>query len=164
MSAEKQPETKITIDKKTIDGILNMIVSYYPLIKIGTKWAGIDIPPEIDEIIIARQQGREVDLNKLEHALSTVKPKIGEPVMTRALAGEAWYLHYKEGMGTREIADYFTNERKCPCSHATVARWINTVDMERSASKVEAIVKVFKYGIIAGLIALSAYLSHLFWH
>jgi len=161
---EKKTEGKITIDKKTIDGIINMVVGYYPMIKIGAKWMKIDIPPEFDEIIAARQAGRDVDLTKLQAALSTVKAKIGEPVMTRALAEEAYFLHYKEGMGTRQIADYFTNERGSPCSHATVARWINMIEMDKSASKIESIIRLAKYGAIAGLMIISAFLAHLFWH
>ncbi len=167
MSEKKRPEDKsedkIVINKKTIDGILNLIVGYYPMIKVGAKWVGIDIPPEIDEIISARQKGEDVDLTKLQAAMSKVEARVGEPVMTRALAEEAWFLHYREHMGTRQIADYFTNERGSPCSHATVARWINMIEMEKSASKVESIIRIAKYAAIAGLIALSAYISHLVW-
>ncbi|MBA7569634.1 hypothetical protein ES708_11375 [subsurface metagenome] len=167
MSEKNRPEDKskgkIVIDRKTIDGILNLIVGYYPMIKVGAKWVGIDIPPEIDEIITARQKGEDVDLTKLQNAMSKVEARVGEPVMTRALAEEAHFLHYREHMGTRQIADYFTNERGSPCSHATVARWINMIDMEKSVSKMAFLIRVAKYGVIAGLIALSAYISHLVW-
>lgn len=166
MSNEKKDEPKkdqltVTIDQ--LQGIVKTLLPYYPMVKWGARLMGVKIPPEIDEMLTAIQKGEMPDLDKLKALGETVSPGIGEPVLTRPLAEEAWYLHNVEKMGTREIADYFTNERKCPCSHATVARWINLVDQDKRASRVGTIVSIVKYAGIAAVCVLSAWLAHIFW-
>ena len=89
-------------------------------------------------------------------------PAIGEPVMTRALAETAWFLHYKEGMGTREIAEQFTKDGS-PCSHATVARWINAVDAQRRFSKIATMLRIGKFLGFVAIIVVAWFIGRTFF-
>ena len=165
MSNEKAETKKdqITMTIEQVQALVSKFMPYYPIVKWAGRLMGVKIPPEIDEAITAIQKGEMPDLKKLQALESQVAPRVGDPVLTRDLAYQAWMLHRKEGMGTREIADYFTNELNSPCSHATVARYINDTDAEMQASKIGTIVRIAKYAGIAGLCLLSAYIGHLLW-
>jgi hypothetical protein len=58
------------------------------------------------------------------------KRDIGIPVLTEKLALEAYDLHYNKGMSMRTIAEQFT-EQGNPCSHATVARYVQIIELEK---------------------------------
>jgi len=165
LTEEKKADVidKITVSMEQLQRVINALTPYYPFVKIGARLLGVKIPPEIDQAIDALKKGEMPDLASLEALGEGIDRKVGEPVLTRDLAEEAWYLHHKEGMGTREIADYFTNERKSPCSHATVARYINMIDLEKKASRIGSIVRVVKYAGIVGLCLLCTYIGHLLW-
>ena len=165
MSNEKAETKKdqITMTIEQVQGLVSKFMPYYPIVKWGTRLMGVKIPPEIDEAITAIQKGEMPNLEKLRALESQVAPRVGDPVLTRDLAYQAWMLHRKEGMGTREIADYFTNELNSPCSHATVARYVNMVDAEMQASKMGKIIRIAKYAGIVGICLLSAYIGHLLW-
>lgn len=159
---EKKDTLTMTIDQ--VQRLINAFMPFYPFVKFGARLIGVKIPPEIDQAIDDIKKGIMPDLTKLEDlAKESVAPRIGEPVLTRDLAYQAWVLHRKEGMGTREIADYFTNKLKSPCSHATVARYINDVDLEMRASKIGTIVRLVKYAGIVGLCLFCTYIGHLLW-
>lgn len=163
MSEEEKKKQAITFNLDQVTNVIKALMPYYPMVKMGARLMGVKIPPEIDEFLESIQSGKPPDLEKLRLLAETAETKVGEPVMTRQLAEEAYFLHTNEGMGTRQIADYFTNKLKSPCSHATVARWINLIDMQRRASKIAKIYQVIKYAGFAGIIALSAYLGSLFF-
>lgn len=162
MTEEKKAEG-ITFNLDQVTNLVKALMPYYPMVKMGARLMGVKIPPEIDEFLVSIQSGKPPDLDKLRLLAETAETKVGEPVMTRQLAEEAYFLHTSEGMGTRAIADHFTNKLKSPCSHATVARWINMIDMQRRASKIGKIYRIAKYAGFAGIIALSAYLGSLFF-
>lgn len=161
MTEEKKAE-QITFNVDQINNIVKAFMPYYPLVKMGARLMGVKIPPELDEFMRSIQSGEPPDLEKLQALGESMERKVGEPVLTRSLAEEAYYLHHTEQMGTRQIAEYLTNERDCPCSHATVARWINIIDAEKQASKVGKIYSILKYGGIAVLCVVCTILGSKF--
>lgn len=161
--AEKKKQEGITFNLDQITNLVKMLMPYYPLIKWGARLGGVQIPPEIDEFLDAIQSGKPPDMEKLRMLTETQTTKVGDPVMTRQLAQEAYMLHTRQGLGTREIAEYFTTKLNSPCSHATVARWINIIDVERHASKIGKLYQLVKYAGFAGILALSAFLGSLFF-
>lgn len=162
-----QPATPPTgID---IAQILPMVADYYkkfswaiPLIE---RLGGFKIPIEIKQGLDALASGKPLtaeDMATLQTGLEQMKPAVGEPVMTRSLAQTAYYLHTKEGLGTREIAEMFTKDGN-PCSHATVARWINAIDAEKRFSKIALFIRIVKYSGYAGIVALAFFIGHWLW-
>ncbi len=160
---EKKKKEGITFNLDQVTNLIKVFIPYYPMVKMGARLMGVKIPPEIDEFLDAISKGKPPDLDKLRLLAESAESKVGDPVMTRQLAEEAYFLHTTEGMGTRAIAEHFTNKLKSPCSHATVARWINLIDQQKRASKVAKVYQVIKYAGIAGILALSAYLGSVFF-
>jgi len=122
--------------------------------KLYTQWgwlikmAGLKVPPDVDMAIRSIAEGKPITPEQVEQLKALgEKPMIGEPVLTRRLAEEAWSLHYGQGMATRDIAELFTKDGN-PCSHSTVARWINMIDMEKQMSKALKLRAIAKYIII----------------
>ena len=149
--------------------ILPTITEYYKkfswAIPIFEKLAGIKIPREILQGLDSLASGKPLsveDMAKLQTGLEGMKPAVGEPVMTRSLAQTAWFLHYKEGLGTRDIAEQLTKDGS-PCSHATVARWINAIDEEKRFSKIALFIRILKFSGYAGIVALAVFIGHWLW-
>jgi hypothetical protein len=57
-------------------------------------------------------------------------------------------MHYKQGMSFRQIAETLSKEGY-PCSHATVARYVEMIDQSKKMSKV---LKLVKFARIASYI------------
>lgn len=152
---KKSPEMveKITFTLEQVQKILKQVLPYYPAVKWGARIFGYKIPDEVDEIVESIKKGEPPDMEKLQRLgeqMNVPEPKVGEPVLTRRLAEEAYFLHYGAGqMSTREIAEEFTR-RGNPCSHATVARWIGMVENERAMDKVARVRSILKYVAIIG--------------
>ena len=149
--------------------ILPTIAEYYKkfswAVPIIERMGGFKIPREILASLDALASGKPLsaeDMSKLQEGIEQMKPAVGEPVMTRSLAQTAWFLHYKEGMGTRDIAEQFTKDGS-PCSHATVARWINAIDEEKRYSKIAKLITVGKFLGYAGIVALAFFIGHWLW-
>jgi len=129
------------------------------------KWAGFKMPPEIIASLNALAEGRQLspqETQQMKETIETMQPAVGEPVLTRSLARTAWFLHYKEGMGTRDIAEQFTKDGS-PCSHATVARWINMVDEEMRFSRIAKLMKIAKFLAYAGLLVAAVMIGKTFF-
>ena len=170
MTQEPQP-TQPAAPSMPIDlaNILPTITEYYKkfswAIPIIEKLGGFKIPIEIKQALDALASGKTLSLEemeKLKGEIEQMKPAVGEPVMTRSLAQTAWFLHYKEGMGTRDIAEQFTKDGS-PCSHATVARWINAIDEEKRFGKIARIIGIGKILGYAGIVALAFFIGHWLW-
>jgi len=152
---EEKPATPFNID---INKVLPTIASLYKqlgwTIPIIEKMSGYKIPPEIITALNTLSTGGTLSpeqMLNLRTQIETMEPGVGEPVMTRHLAEDAWLMH-EDGMGTREIAEEFT-KKGSPCSHSTVARWINIIDAEKRFSRVA---KIIRFGKIAGFIGVMA--------
>ena len=107
---------------------------------------GFKVPPEVDTALRSIASGKPPspeELQLLKNQVETMQPAIGEPVLTEHLAFDAWEMHYKEGKSFRQIAETLTKEGY-PCSHATVARYVEMIDQSRKMSKVLKLVKVAK--------------------
>lgn len=123
--------------------------------------AGVDVPKEMDAVLRRIASGESVTASDMK-ALKTLETReVGDPVFTDMLAEQAWGLHHKQGMGTRAIAELFTKQGS-PCSHSTVARWINLIDIQKNASKMGKIIMILKWGGIAGAWIASIILVKLF--
>jgi hypothetical protein len=149
--------------------ILPTITEYYKrfswAIPILEKFGGFKIPREILQGLDSLASGKPLsaeDMAKLQDGIEQMKPSVGDPVMTRSLAQTAWFLHYKEGMGTRDIAEQFTKDGS-PCSHATVARWINALDEEKRYSKIALFLRIGKLLGYVGIVALALLIGHWLW-
>jgi len=117
---------------------------------------GFKVPPEVDAALRSIASGKPPspeEMQLIKNQVETMSPAVGEPVLTRQLAEDAWLMH-KDGMGTREIAEEFT-KKGSPCSHATVARWINLIDTEKRFSKIARLIKIGKFLGFAGIIVLA---------
>lgn len=155
--------TQITIDFNMIQTWLPRIAQYYTMFKWILPLIGLDVPPEADAILttIASQGNVTPEtIEKLKQTIQT-KPAIGEPVLTRQLAETAYILH-KEGMSLRDIAEEFTKQGN-PCSHATIAKWVNMIDAEKRASKMRLLIMTVKYASIAVAIALAFFIGYVFF-
>jgi hypothetical protein len=149
--------------------VLPTVAEYYKkfswLIPIAERIGGFKIPRELIQGLDSLASGKPFsaeDMAKLQTGIEGMKPLVGEPVMTRSLAQTAWFLHYKEGMGTRDIAEQFTKDGS-PCSHATVARWINAIDEEKRFSKIAKLITVGKFLGYIGIVALAFLIGHWLW-
>jgi len=145
-----------------VSSFLPKIAKYYATYKPFLHLLGLtkEIPPQVDLILTQIAQGQEPSPEQLKKLVEGefLQPQVGEPVGTRQLIIRAYHLHYDGydpltnkdyGMplATRTIAEIFTQEGN-PCSHATVARWINSYDYELRTSKLEFIKNIAKYIII----------------
>lgn len=156
MPEQPSAQPSITIDFNQIQTWLPKIAQYYTSFKWLFPIIGLEIPPEADAILTAIAQNGKVTpetFQNLKETLERTKPAIGEPVLTRQLAETAYRMH-KEGMSLRDIAEEFTRQGN-PCSHATIARWINMIEAEKKASKIMLIISIAKYTIIAIAITIA---------
>lgn len=142
-----------------------MIGKYYLQFGGMLKVVGIKVPQELDIILKTLAQGGDMTPEQAKQVQDQIasmtpgmEPGVGEPVMTMQLAEEAYMLH-KQGMGTREIADLFTKEGS-PCSHATVARWINMVDQEKRFGRIALLIRFGKIAGFIGVIAAAVLIGH----
>jgi len=141
---------------------LPLIAKYYQSFHFILPILGIDLPPEAHKILMSIAKGEQPNMEEIQALKQNVDREIGEPVMTRQLAEEAYYLHEREGMGTREIAEYFTKQGS-PMSHATVARYINMVDMEKRASKMGLVFRAIKWSFIGIIWGITLWVVHIFF-
>jgi len=163
MTEPQQPQQNpFMIDVRTI---LPTIAKMYSQFHWIIPMLGFNVPPEIHQTLISIAEGKPLSpeqVQQLKTQAEAMKPMVGEPVMTRQLAETAWYLHYKEGMGTREIAEQFTKDGN-PCSHATVARWINAIDMEKRYGRIARLIQIGKILGFAGLMFLAFWIGKTFF-
>lgn len=153
-----------------LNAILPTVLQYYRrfgwAIPILERLTGFKIPRELLAALDSLESGKPLtqeQMQTLQQGMEQqMKPQVGEPVMTRSLAQTAWFLHYKEGMGTREIAEQLTKDGS-PCSHATVARWINVIDEEKRFSKIALFIRIAKFTGYAGIVALAFLIGHWLW-
>jgi hypothetical protein len=149
---KKEAGSPFNIDIRNIGPMIGNLYNQYGWI---LKIIGIRLPKEAEMGLTILGKGANMtkeEAEQLQQQFSEMgpgmQPGVGEPVMTMQLAEEAYMLH-KQGMGTREIADLFTKEGS-PCSHATVARWINMVDQEKRFGRIALLIR---FGKIAGLVS-----------
>jgi len=127
----------------TIAGLYKQFSWAIPIIE---KMSGMKIPQEIIVALDALSKGEQISpeqMQQLKSSIETMQPAIGEPVLTQNIALDAWEQHYKEGKSFRQIAETLTREGY-PCSHATVARYVEMIDMQKKASKVIKLVRAVK--------------------
>jgi len=163
--SQPQPQGSITLNFQDLQKLLPTIAQYYVAFSWLLPILGLDIPPEADALLRSIASGKPLTpetIEQLKESTEALKPMVGEPVMTKQLAETAWYLHTKEGMGTREIAEQLTKDGS-PVSHATVARWINWIDAEKRTSKVILAVRLIKYGAFIAVWVISLLIVHFFF-
>jgi hypothetical protein len=151
--AKKEPQP-FTID---LAKLMPQIAQYYVQFGWVASLMGLKVPPEVDRALRSIASGKPPsaeEMQMIKNQVETMQGVVGEPVMTRQLAETAWYLHTKEGMGTREIAEQFAKDGS-PCSHTTVARWINMVDAEKRFGKIARLIQIGKILGFAGIVALA---------
>jgi hypothetical protein len=104
------------------------------------------MPPQLIKSLDLLSRGKPLspeDMESIKASVETMQPAIGEPVLTEHLAFDAWEMHYKQGQSFRQIAETLTKEGY-PCSHATVARYVEMIDQSRKMSKILKLVKFAK--------------------
>ncbi len=162
---QPQPQA-ISIDlAKIMPTIASLYKQFGWLIPIAEKMGGFKIPTEIIASLNMLAEGKTLTPEQIEQmktSIENIQPAVGEPVMTKHLAEAAWFLHYKEGMGTRQIAEQFTRDGS-PCSHATVARWINMIDAEKRFGRIARIIQITKILGFIGIIILSFWIGKTFF-
>ena len=154
MTEPPKPSQPFNID---LSKIMPQIATAYTQYSWILGLTGFKVPPEVDTALRSIATGKPPspeEMQLIKNQVETMEGVVGEPVMTRQLAETAWFLHTKEGMGTREIADQFKKDGS-PCSHTTVARWINMVDAEKRFGKVARLIKIGKIVGYAGIVALA---------
>lgn len=145
------------------------------LIPMIARATGQKVPPELDTALKAiansddpdavqnlqrMAQGQQQDPYNIQQA-EIPEPRIGERVLTQDLAQRAWDLYHKQGLSLREIAAYFTNELGAPCSHATVASYIQAIDDELNEHRHDTAKTV---GKAAALVVLPSVVTFLIVH
>jgi len=163
MSEQPKPTEEQTF-MVDVNKFLTVIAGFYkqfswtlPLIE---RFGGVKIPREIITALDSLASGKPLtpeQMLEMKTSIEGMQPAVGEPVMTRSLAQTAWWLHYKEGMGTRDIAEQFTKDGS-PCSHATVARWINMIDEERRFSRIAMLISIGKIMLMTVVPTVIAFL------
>ena len=151
MTEEPKPApAPFNIDlNKILPTIANLYKQTSWAIPIIEKFGGFKIPPEIIMGLDALSSGKPLTPEQMQtmktsiETIQTTQPQIGEPVLTEHLAFDAWEMHYKEGKSFRQIAETLTKEGY-PCSHATVARYVEMIDQSRKMSKVLKLIKAVK--------------------
>jgi len=130
------------------------------------KWGGFKIPPEIIASLNALSEGRTLspqEMQQMKETIETMQPAVGEPVLTRYLAEDAWELHQQinpktgKRWGTRDIAELFTSEGN-PCSHATIARWIEMIAEQKKFGKIARLISIGKFMLLTVLPAVIAFI------
>lgn len=149
----------LTLRPEMVIDLAKMYTNYRPIIGLAARMMKQKIPRELDEAMRAvaasgdpealRRLQQEEEQGQNRPALTgppgsfEVPPDAsGSPVMTEDMAEEAYFLNqprpYGKGMGTAEIAQYFT-ERGSPVSKATVIRYID--DMKHRFEEEEILAK-----------------------
>jgi hypothetical protein len=154
----QQPPSQptLTLDFNQVQTWLTQIAKYYTAFKWLLPMLGLEIPPQADILLTTIANEGKVtpeSFEKLKQTIGEMKPAIGEPVLTRQLAEIAYRMH-KEGMSLRDIAEEFTKQGN-PCSHATIARWINMIEAEKKTSRVMLIIRIVKITAISIAIVLA---------
>jgi hypothetical protein len=161
-----QPSQPFNIDlTKIMPTIANLYKQFSWAIPIIEKMTGYKIPAEIITALNTLSEGKPLtpeQMQAMRTSIETMQPQVGEPVMTRQLAETAYFLHTKEGKGTREIAEMFTKDGN-PCSHATVARWINIIEQEKRFGKIARAIQIAKIAGFIGIIALAFWIGKTFF-
>lgn len=131
------------------------------LIPMIARATGQKVPPELDQALKAiansddpnamqnlqrMAQGQNDPYNI--QAQEIPEPRIGERVLTQDLAQRAWDLYHKQGLSLREIAAYFTNELGAPCSHATIASYIQAIDEDLNEHRHDTLKTAAKFGAL----------------
>jgi hypothetical protein len=165
MTQTQQP-TPFNVDlSKILPTIANLYKQFSWAIPMIETMTGFKVPPQIIASLNALAEGKPLtpqDMETLKTSIETMQPAVGEPVMTKELAESAWFLHTKEHMGTREIAEQFTKDGS-PCSHTTVARWINAVDAEKRFGKIARLLRIGKLLGFIGILFLAFWIGKTFF-
>ena len=133
---------------------------------------GKKVPKELDIALrrLARGENNAVeDLNEMAagqnqqqrydvQAGEIPEPRIGERVFTTDDALVAWRMHYKQGLGYRDIAKYFTEELGCPVSHSTVSNYIAELDEEMEEDRSTRTGKILKGVVIPAVCIILTFL------
>lgn len=168
---EAQEGAGLFIPPKQVVTLAKMYVQWRPIIGWAAKMARQKIPKELDEAMeIAAASGDPAALRRLsERDNQGFSPegydamqdpeqvRVGEPVMTYQMAEEAYRMHRFENMGTRQIAEWFTNHGS-PVHFQTVARWINDYEQESHIERNQRFKTIAKYALFAGLWVLSMWI------
>jgi len=150
--------------------IMPTIAKYYTQFSWVMPLVGFKVPPQVDQAlrrIALGEQPTQEQLEAIKGEVETLAPAVGEPVLTRELAEDAWELAHqinpKTGRrwGTRDIAELFTQEGN-PCSHATVARWIEVIDTGKRFSRVARLMQIGKIAGFVGIIVAAVLIGHYF--
>ncbi len=125
--------------------VARTIAHYYVNFGFLIGLTGKKVPKELDTALRALARGDSTPALELQNKTSLdpydvqrgelPEPSIGERVFTRDDALTAWKMHYRQGLGYRDIAKYFTDELGCPVSHATVSNYITEIDEEIEEDK-----------------------------
>lgn len=158
------PASGIELPLNTVKTIAKYYVQFSWLIPILARMTGNKIPPELDMAMkaLAASDDPAAVQNLQQLALGQKdpyniqqqeipEPRIGEPVLTQDLAWRAWQLHHEQGLSLREIAAYFTQEVGAPCSHATIANYINEIDEVMEENRGTRLRTALKYVVLIGV-------------
>jgi len=140
------------LNPENVKILADAYVQWQPFIKRILSFAKFQIPKEVDEGL------REIAGDKTLHSeepegFDAEKIRVGEPVMTYQMAEQAYRMH-QSGMGTRDIAEWFTKNGS-PVSFQTVARWINDYREESNIERNQRLRSIGKYVLLGGLWVLS---------
>lgn len=168
------PPSGIELPLNAVKTLARYYTQFSWIIPTLAKMTGNKIPPEFDQAMRALAASDDPGAVQNLQALAMgqkdpyniqqqeiPEPRIGEPVLTRDLAWRAWQLHYEQDLSLREIAAYFTNELGAPCSHATIANYINEIDEvmeENKGARTKTVLKVF--GFVAVPIVVGLLVGH----
>jgi hypothetical protein len=136
------------LNPQMVKQIADAYVSWKPLLSPLLKFGKVKIPAEVDEALRAIAGDKTLDTEEPE-ANDPNQMRVGEPVMTYQMAEEAYRMHLS-GMGTRDIAEWFTKNGS-PVSFQTVARWINDYAETSHAERNQRLTSIAKYVVLAGL-------------
>lgn len=134
----------INIPFAQLTNIARTYCQWRPIIGMAARFARQKIPKELDEVMAAVASGDHQAIQNLQAMasgqgqigeLETPEPKIGERVLSRDLAYLAWRLVRQQGLSLREAADTLTRDYGAPCSHATVANYVDDIDMQMEEEK-----------------------------
>jgi hypothetical protein len=155
MTEEPKKEFQLGEWKIDVMKIMPTIAKLYSQFHWIIGLTGYNVPPEVHKALITLAKGENMTPEEMqtlqkevEGMTQTIQPQIGEPVLTEDLAKDAWEMHYKEGKSFRQIAEILTKEGY-PCSHATIARYVEMVNMAMKANKM---IKLFRIARIASYI------------
>jgi len=170
------PPSGIELPLNAVKTLARYYTQFSWLMPTLAKITGNKIPPELDMAMkaLAASDDPAAVQNLQQLALGQKdpyniqqqeipQPRIGEPVLTQDLAWRAWQLHHEQGLSLREIAAYFTNELGAPCSHATIANYINEIDAAMEENKGVRLKTALKYAALVSVpIAVGLVLGHFF--